>query len=245
MLRSLKRKIWNLMISKIMGTITHVSTQRPVVALTFDDGPDPQWTPLLLDILDSYQARATFFMIGDCARTQPGLVRQVAEAGHVIGNHSWNHSSFPLISSRERREQVSACADAISPYGVRLFRPPYGNQSLASWIDLKLCRYEVVTWNVHAYDWENRDAYWMADRLESQVRPGSIILLHDAICDQRYLSRKPMLDAVKIFLEHVGNRFSFITLPELFQYGHIKKEKWYMEPDIDWLNSHKRQDCSE
>lgn len=77
------------------GTITSVTTRAPVVALTFDDGPHLEYTPRLLDILQRYQASATFFMIGEVAQKHPELVQLVAQAGHAIGNHSWDHRFFP------------------------------------------------------------------------------------------------------------------------------------------------------
>ena len=219
-----------------MGTITEVWTREPVAAFTFDGGPDPEWTPRFLDVLEKRGTRATFFMIGKCAQEHPGLVRQVAQAGHAIGNHSWDHPSFPLISSRERRWQIRACAEVLAPYGQRLFRPPYGHQSVASRLDLLLLGYQVVTWNVHAFDWTDQDAGWMADRLASQIRPGCIILLHEAVCVERHLSRWPELEALDMLLEKVGRRFRFIALPELFRYGPPQKRNWYNKPNLDLLN---------
>jgi peptidoglycan-N-acetylglucosamine deacetylase len=116
----------------LLGTITHVVTQDHVVALTFDDGPHPEFTPRLLEILRGHQARATFFMLGEAARRYPDLVKQVATEGHAIGNHSWDHPSFPLITARQQQQQIIACAQALAPYGQRLFRPPYGHQSMPS-----------------------------------------------------------------------------------------------------------------
>jgi peptidoglycan/xylan/chitin deacetylase (PgdA/CDA1 family) len=142
-----------------------VRTWDPVAALTFDDGPDPQRTPRILDILERYRARATFFMVGEAVQWYPELVRQVAQTGHAIGNHFWDHPSFPLITGRERRAQLRACAKAIAPYGQRVFRPPYGHQSVASRLDALWLGYQVVTWNVLAYDWLDHDADWMANRL--------------------------------------------------------------------------------
>ena len=155
-------RVFNAAARRVMGTITHVSTQDAVVALTFDDGPHPESTPHLLDILERHQAHATFFMIGEAAQRHPDLVQRVAQAGHAIGNHSWDHPSFPLISGRERRAQLRACEKAIAPYGQRLFRPPYGHQSAASRLDALWLSYRVVTWNLHAYDWLDHDANWMA-----------------------------------------------------------------------------------
>jgi len=223
--------------ANVMGTITHVWTRHPVAALTFDGGPDPRWTPHLLDLLARHQVRATFFMIGKHAANHPDIVRQVAQAGHVIGNHSWDHASFPLLSGRERRGQVRACAQALAPYERHLFRPPNGHQNRASRLDLALLGYQVVTWNLHAYDWEERDADWMAAQLESHIRPGSIILLHDVHCMLRDRSREATQQATDMLLRRVAGRFSFVTIPELFRYGLPQREKWHWKPNIEWLNA--------
>jgi peptidoglycan/xylan/chitin deacetylase (PgdA/CDA1 family) len=206
------------------GIITCVATRVPVAALTFDDGPHPEYTPRLLDILEQYQVHATFFMVGEAAHKHPELVLQVAQGGHAIGNHSWDHPSFPSLPGRERRKQLRACAQALAPYGQPLFRPPYGDQSLASHLDALWLRYRVVTWNLHAEDWCEHDADWMADRLTRGIQPGSIVLLHDAIYRSRQLvpqyNRESMLTAVTLFLERLDGRFRFITIPELLHYGH-------------------------
>lgn len=213
-----------------MGTITHVSTSHPAVALTFDDGPDPHWTPQLLDILKRHEARATFFMVGKYASSHPKIVQRVADLGHTIGNHSWDHSSFLDISRRERIKQVRQCAEVIAPYGQRLFRPPMGHQSVASRLDLMLERYRVVAWSFHVHDWLEQDPKWMAERLSERIRPGSIVLLHDAVSKKRYKSRKPTIEAVDILLEQVQNRLRFVSLSELFHLGRPIKQNWYMKP---------------
>ncbi len=238
------RKLFKVMTRPVMGTITAVATRDAVVALTFDDGPHPEYTPRLLDILERHQARATFFMIGEAAQRYPELVQQVAEAGHAIGNHSWDHPSFPLIISRERREQIRACVKATTPYGQRLFRPPYGHQNVASRLDALWLRYQVVTWSVSIDDWLERDVDWMIDRLVSHVQPGSIILLHDSLFDaleERYFDREPLLKTINMLLERLGDRFRFITLPELFRHGRPQRINWYLKGDVDELNQLRRQ----
>jgi peptidoglycan/xylan/chitin deacetylase (PgdA/CDA1 family) len=224
---------------KVTGTITHIETQEPVAALTFDDGPHPEFTPRLLKILDRYGARATFFMVGEAAKKYPGLVRQVAEAGHAIGNHSWDHASFPLITGRERREQIRACANVLASCGQRLFRPPYGHQSVASFLDALCLGYKVIAWNVHVEDSLDHDANLIADRLVSRIHPGSIILLHDALYtfkDARYSTREPTLSAVEMLLERVSDRFRFVTIPELLRYGRPQRQTWLSKANPEVLN---------
>jgi peptidoglycan/xylan/chitin deacetylase (PgdA/CDA1 family) len=101
----------------VLETISSVATTEPIAALTFDDGPHPRHTPKLLEILKRYNAKATFFMVGKVASRYPELVKAVADAGHVIGNHSWDHPSFPSLTRSERLSQVLRCAAALNPYG--------------------------------------------------------------------------------------------------------------------------------
>ena len=224
---------------RALGTITHVATKEPVAALTFDDGPHAEYTPRLLDLLDKYQAKATFFVVGKAAHRHPELIRLTAQAGHDIGNHSWDHASFPLISSRRHLEQVLKCEKAIAPYGKKLFRPPYGHQNLLSRLDLRRMGYEVIAWNQLAHDWLDHDATWMSERLIRDVRPGDIILFHDQLftgTDERYFDREPMLATVGTVLERLTPQFRFVTVSELLTYGRPRRENWYWKPDLNWLS---------
>lgn len=229
----------------MFGAITHVSTKDPVVALTFDDGPHPDYTPRLLDILKKQQARATFFMVGEAAQRHPQIVQGVAQEGHAIGNHSWDHPSFPLISSQERRAQIRACDKAIAPYGERLFRPPYGTQNFASQLDAVLLGYQIVTWDVSPGDWRSGDAVSIAGHIERRVKPGSIIVLHDRLfdaVDEAYFDREPLLETVRIFLHRLGSRFRFITVPELLRHGKPQRRIWFKEANVEFLNKLLRQE---
>ncbi len=131
-----------------MGIIYRVMTKDPVASLTFDDGPDPVYTPKVLDILKEYDALATFFMVGARAHNYPGIVERIDREGHAIGNHSWNHLAFPMIPSVARWKQIRKCQLAIKPYGERLFRPPYGLNSRISRIEVMLQRYKIIGWSL-------------------------------------------------------------------------------------------------
>lgn len=223
-----------------MGTITHVETQKPVAALTFDDGPDPYYTPKLLDILQKHGAYATFFLVGNQARNCQDLVEKIVEAGHAIGNHSWDHPSFPLLSKKERQSQILKCEEEIGTPKTRLFRPPFGHQSIGSKLDAYLCGYHVITWNVIVPDWLDHEADWISERLLDEIHPGSIILLHDALCkysDKRYLDRTPTLHAVEKILTNLKHQLSFVTVPELLKHGKPHRQFWYKKPDAKLLNS--------
>lgn len=239
-MRKIHHKIFLSLLRNIFGTITHVSTKESVVSLTFDDGPHPEYTPHLLEILEKYNARATFFVIGKAAQKFPDLLRQIAEGGHAIGNHSWDHTSFPLITGPERRRQIRACAKAIAPYGQRLFRPPYGHQSLRSRFDAFLLGYQVVTWSVIASDWLDYDKDKLVRQLAGSIEPGSVVVLHDALHDyleDKYADRESTIEAVKMLLEGHSDRFRFVTIPELFKHGRPQRQNWYMKTDVDFLNA--------
>jgi peptidoglycan-N-acetylglucosamine deacetylase len=227
--------------------LTHVLTEDPVVALTFDDGPDPVYTPRLLDILATHRARATFFMIGVRAHQHPELVARVAAEGHVIGNHAWNHPSFPLISREERCEQIQACALAIAPYGEQLFRPPYGHQDLTSWLDVDQMGYRVVAWRTAAGDWESRDGPSMAEVVMRRLEPGEIVLFHDGLFDapdDRFFARDSTLAAVELLLDRLAGRLQFVTIPELLQLGVPQYKRWTFTEDKEELNRLTPQDGS-
>jgi peptidoglycan-N-acetylglucosamine deacetylase len=223
----------------VIGTISHVHTPESIAALTFDDGPDPEFTPPLLDILARFKAHATFFMTGKAAQAHPDLVRRVASAGHAIGNHSWDHPSFPSISGRERRAQIRACAQALDPYGTRLFRPPYGDQNIASRIDALWLGYKVIMFDAWSDDWCGGDPDTIAHQLERRTHPGAILVAHDRLSDAldpSYFNREAMLKALVIFLNRVGDQFSFVTVPELLRRGRAHQEIWYKRSNLELLN---------
>jgi peptidoglycan-N-acetylglucosamine deacetylase len=225
---------------RILGTITSVATAEPAVALTFDDGPHPDSTPRLLDILERRGARATFFMVGDAARRFPELVQRAAASGNALGIHSWDHPSFPLISGRERREQMRACARVLAPYASPIFRPPYGHQNLASRFDAWRLGYQVITWNVAASDWELHEAGWYVHQLSEQLRPGCIVLLHDSLyhaAEPRFTDRRAVLQAVDQLLDRWAGQYRFVTVPKLLKLGQPQRADWIRQGNVAWLNS--------
>lgn len=224
--------------SQFLGSIGSVHTDDSLVALTFDDGPHPDYTPRLLDLLDRYDARATFFMVGKAAEQYPQLVRQVAQAGHTIGNHSWDHASFPLLSGHERRSQIRRCARALAPYGERFFRPPYGHQNEASRLDALLLGHEVVTWSALAQDWLDHDVDYMAASVKQRLRPGAIVLMHDALHtmeQRRFGDREASFATVERLLVEFKDQYRFVSLTELLRSGRPNRQLWYREPDTDWI----------
>lgn len=234
--REIKRRI-----RRVCGSVTRVQTELPLVALTFDDGPDPLVTPRLLDLLDRHRAHGTFFTVGKSVAEQQALIRRMADAGHAIGSHSWDHSAFPLITGRERRAQLMACERSLGDCGSRLFRPPYGELTLAAKMDAWRLGYEVIGWSVSSEDWYESDASAIADVLVERIRPGDIVLLHDTIYDRgkphrgpvpdrdSWIDRQAMLGALEMMFGRIGSRFEFVTVPELMRSGLPYRSCWFKQ----------------
>ena len=223
------------------GTITSVVTSEPMAAITFDGGPDVRWTPQVLDVLDAYRAKATFFVIGKYVDLHPELMQRAHASGHALGNHSYFHPRFPLVSSAERRRELRACATALAPYPQRrqLFRPPYLVQDLATRYDSWRLGYDVIACSLHANDWEDRASDEMYRTLSDGAKPGDIIMLHDAVCDQRYRSREAMIEALEGFLRRRTD-LRFVTVPELLRLGRSRREIWYQRPSLARAMSYER-----
>lgn len=227
-------------LARAVGTIERVEVDRPVAALTFDEGPDPEVTPRLLDLLSAHGVKATFFCVGKFAAENPGIVRRMHEEGHVVGNHTWDHPSMPRVTGRERRRQLRRCSEALGPHESPYFRPPYGDQSVASHLDTLMAGYQVVGWGVDGQDWLDHDGERIAGRILGSLRPGSIALLHDRILsapDLGYLDREPMLEAVSLILDELEGGFDLVTLEELLESGRPHRVHWYRRADAGWLNS--------
>lgn len=227
--------------ARVFGTITHVKTAEPAVALTFDDGPHPLYTPRLLDLLGEHGARATFFMVGLAAREHPEVVRRVLDEGHVVGNHSWDHPSFPLLSRRGRTLQIRWCDEVLPapPAGApKLFRPPWGHQDLGTRLLARRLGYEVIAWNAMGEDWRLDPPEDVVARIETRLAPGSIVLLHDRLYKTdapAHRDRSGTLEAVRLLLERQKG-YRFVTVPELLTLGRPMRWHWYKRPDLDWLH---------
>ncbi|OZA84913.1 MAG: hypothetical protein B7X76_05870, partial [Azorhizobium sp. 39-67-5] len=155
----------------------------PYIAITFDDGPNPETTPKLLKILEARNIKATFFMLGTNAAAYPDVVRAVAAGGNEVGNHSWNHPQLPkltLAAADKQIEDTSAAIEASTGKKPLYLRPPYGAMTPALQQHL-VQKYgmTVIFWSVDPLDWKIRDAQSIYDQVMKQVRPGAIILAHD------------------------------------------------------------------
>jgi peptidoglycan-N-acetylglucosamine deacetylase len=232
----------------MFGTITHVSTNKKIIALTFDDGPHPDSTPLLLEILERHKVHGTFFLLGVFAKLYPSIIKQIAQAGHAVCNHSWDHPSFPYISGRERRMQIRKCQKVLEPYGKKIFRPPFGDQTFGSHMDTLITGHKVVTWNVSGKDWVWNQPHWYVHHLKKQISPGSIVLMHDTLYqkvgDYDDDNRRNAFQGLDMFLKQIGGIYKCITVPDLLKQGRPKKRLWPKTSDINWLNSLKQKNGS-
>ena len=153
------------------------------VYLTFDDGPIPEVTPWLLDILDQYGVKATFFVVGDWVDRYPDSVKALAEAGNEVMNHSSNHAHFSSLSSEQICADLSACNDKIAALtGVTpsLFRCPYGEYDDHVIQAVESLGMTAIQWDVDSLDWKGISAEEISQRVLKNVRSGSIVLFHNA-----------------------------------------------------------------
>jgi len=175
------------------------------VALTYDDGPDPDSTPPLLDLLAERGVRAAFFCVGERMRAQPELVRRLVAEGHELGNHGDSHSVWTNFFSAARLgREVDACqrtAQELSGARPRFFRPPFGLVNHATAGVLKAADLELVGWRVSGMDLPGRDPAQVARRVLGRVGPGDVVLLHDG-------GREPELvvEATRAVLDGLAER---------------------------------------
>jgi peptidoglycan-N-acetylglucosamine deacetylase len=152
------------------------------IYLTFDDGPDPVYTPLVLELLARYRARATFFVLGRAAATHPELVRQEFAAGHGVGNHTWSHRRLAGLGGGQLEAEVGSTSAAISRATgapTRCLRAPAGVVDAASADRAQALGMRLVEWDVDTYDWRRPGAGVIAGRVLSGARSGAVVLLHD------------------------------------------------------------------
>lgn len=161
---------------------TQILTSEKVLALTFDDGPHPEYTPAILNLLEKYNAKATFFCIGKMIEANKELTKMIKDKGHTLGNHSHSHSYFFSMFRKKRVEweliDTNNLISETTGTECTYFRPPYGvtNPPIASAV--KSLSLKVIGWNIRSFD-TTAAPDKVIKKVVSQIKPGSIILLHD------------------------------------------------------------------
>jgi peptidoglycan-N-acetylglucosamine deacetylase len=151
------------------------------IALTFDDGPHPEQTPALLDLLATADAKATFFVVGERAAQHPDIVRRIAGEGHAIGNHSWSHRWLPGLGSKKIEEELQRCQQVLGDILGQtpgLVRPPYGSRDFRFYRAASRLRMTPVLWSTDTRDWAGAGERHIFDNLR-RARQGAIVLMHD------------------------------------------------------------------
>jgi peptidoglycan/xylan/chitin deacetylase (PgdA/CDA1 family) len=159
----------------------HGSRERAQIALTIDDGPDPVYTPQILEMFSAYGVRATFFVVGNCAEQYPDIVRRIADEGHEVGNHSYSHPYFQRLSWTGAAKEIrmtNAILNRILGKKCHLFRPPFGKLSLQSLIPAWGAGQHVVMWSVDLKDYRGQTGEVEAKLARTVFSSGEIILYH-------------------------------------------------------------------
>ena len=178
-------------------------------------------------------------MLGERASRYPELVELVANAGHTIGNHSWDHQSFPNMSGRARRASIRSCQRVLGSRGSKLLRPPYGDQNLSAKLDALFLGMEMILWDIPADDWLSHSSETIYRFVQDQLCPGSILLFHDALYSAEkvsYADRTPTIEAVEELLRN-NPEYAFVSVPELIRSGTPVRQFRPQSSDAETLNS--------
>ena len=195
-------------------TWTTGRTDLKVLAMTFDDGPHPQNTPRLLDMLKKRKVKATFFTIGRSVDLYPHIAKRIVSEGHEIGNHTYTHGNLSKMSESRVRSELDRGRDAIvraTGFNPKVMRPPYGAlyKNQRQWI-MDAYGYPTILWSVDPMDWKDRNAGIVSRRLITRANPGGILLAHDL--------HKTTVDAMPKALDSLLSQgYKFVTVSELIR----------------------------
>ncbi len=189
--------------SKEITTSNYIYSDN-ILYLTFDDGPNRKYTPILLDYLKEEKIKATFFLIGSNIEGNEDLVKRIYDEGHTIGVHCYNHKLYTKMKNEKVLEDIEKCSSLI--YNITgekpvLLRPPYGslNDRVKKIIDL-----DIILWNVDSLDWKYRNEDKIYNRVTKSAKPGFIILMHDSF--------KTSIEATKLIVSNY-KQLDYVFLP--------------------------------
>jgi peptidoglycan-N-acetylglucosamine deacetylase len=208
------------------SVVARVPTNRKVVALTYDDGPHPVYTPQLLNILDKYNVKATFFMIGREMDKHPEIVKDAVRRGHVIANHTYTHpSDIEADTDAQVIRELELCEETIEKltgHRAHLFRPPKGLIDGAVFTIAAEEGYRTILWTVCADHHDAPTPELMAQRVLKHIRPGGIILAHDGTFQSRWMD----VAATPLIIEGLRKKgYRFVTIPELLKVGRTSRTR--------------------
>lgn len=184
------------------------SAEKPMLALTFDDGPNPTSTPVLLDGLKKRGVKVTFFVIGSNAKKYPDIIKREAEEGHIVGNHTYNHVEITKVSEEVARKEImdtSKLVEEITGQPTQYMRPPFGAWQKELEMELEVM---PVLWNVDPLDWTTENEDEIVNKVVTDVKENDIILLHDC-----YISSVNAALRIVDILQKEG--YEFVTVEEL------------------------------
>jgi len=191
-----------------------IKTKDKLVALTFDDGPSPEWTPKILDVLKKYAVKATFFMIGEHCLKYPETARRVAQESHEIGNHTFDHPQ-ELIDEIKRSEKA---IEEVTGKRTRLIRPPKAWLTSVEKKVINELGYKIILWSLNSKDWVNFNDRYIVKYLMRNIKPGDIILFHDSggVFTSEGGKRTETVKAIARLIEKLKTKgYRFVTVSEL------------------------------
>jgi peptidoglycan/xylan/chitin deacetylase (PgdA/CDA1 family) len=187
------------------------------IALTFDDGPDPRYTPKVLEVLRKHDVKATFFVMGARAKKHPDLIKQIANDGHALGSHTYWHPNLAKENVERLRWELSETdriLERMIGFHTRLFRAPYGNLNEPLMEELRRQDYSVIGWNVDSLDWRQLPADDVLKNVMSNLDPGSIVLMHDG--GHWTMDLSGMVEALdQVIARMKEDHIEMVTIPEL------------------------------
>jgi len=202
-------------------TFTGLARGSKQLALTYDDGPNDPHTFRLLEVLARHSVQVTFFPIGRYVQQRPAIVRDILNAGHMIGNHTFTHPLLIFKSEAEIRKELSDCQTAICDATgkvPKLFRPPFGGRRPAVLRIARELGLQPVMWSVTGYDWNAPPAEVIERKIARQIRGGNVILLHDGSHKHMGADRSQTVLATDRLITHYKSQgFQFLTIPEMLR----------------------------
>ncbi len=219
-------------LSRPASSVAFATTTERVVALTYDDGPEPAATPALLDVLAAAGVTATFFLLAERAERWPALARRIVRDGHEVGVHGLDHADLSALPARvaaARLRDARRRLEDVTGRPVRLARPPYGAQSAGQALLTRLAGLEIILWSAWARDWEDDDAATVAARARAAVHPGAVLLLHDARGDgpPGALPAHDVAAATRLLLDGLdADGYRCLTVGELLAGRTVARTLW-------------------